>query len=33
MAKGGVYAGFARAQGRREILKQDLEREQAQVAE
>ncbi|HEY1707142.1 MAG TPA: ABC transporter ATP-binding protein [Rhizomicrobium sp.] len=33
MEKGGIYAGFAKAQGRREVLKQDLEREQAQVAE
>jgi ATP-binding cassette subfamily B protein len=33
MEKGGIYAGFAKAQGRREILKHDLEREQAEVAE
>jgi len=33
MAKNGIYAGFARAQGRRELLQQDLEREQAEVAE
>ncbi|HEX2589981.1 MAG TPA: ABC transporter ATP-binding protein, partial [Rhizomicrobium sp.] len=33
MAKNGIYAGFALAQGRREALKQDLVREQAEVAE
>jgi ABC-type transport system involved in cytochrome bd biosynthesis fused ATPase/permease subunit len=33
MARDGIYAGFAKAQGRREVLKQDLEREQAEVAE
>jgi ATP-binding cassette subfamily B multidrug efflux pump len=36
MAKGGIYASFAHVQGRREVLKHDLERElghQVEVAE